>query len=98
MENFGFEKLVQSVLIGVGAREARIIHRALDKGADIVASSVVADAFELRIAVQAKHFRPEPPVGIDVVQQLINGIEAESANLGMIVTSGTISEDATRAA
>jgi len=42
--------------------------------------------------------QPEPPVGPEVVQQLIQGIEAESANLGMVVTSGTISEEATAAA
>ena len=36
-----------------------------------------------------------PPVGKDVVEQLIRGIEAESANLGMIITSGTISDEAT---
>ncbi len=45
-----------------------------------------------------KHFQPEPPVGPEVVQQLVLGIEAEAANLGMVVTSGTISEEASAAA
>ena len=54
----------------------------------------MAGAFRQILAVQAKHWQPEPPVGKEVVEQLIRGIEAESANLGMIVTSGTVSEEA----
>ncbi len=38
------------------------------------------------------------PVGPEVVEQLIQGIEAEAASLGMVVTSGTISEEASGAA
>jgi predicted Mrr-cat superfamily restriction endonuclease len=98
LDSFKFEYLVRSVLLGLGAREARIVPRAQDKGADILASFVVAGAFRLLVAVQVKHFQPEPPVGPDVVQQLIQGIEAEAANLGMMVTSGTISEEAETAA
>jgi predicted Mrr-cat superfamily restriction endonuclease len=98
LDSFKFEQLVRSVLLGLGAHEARIVPRAQDKGADILASFVVAGAFRLLVAVQVKHFQPEPPVGPEVVQQLIQGIEAEAANLGMVVTSGTISEDASAAA
>ena len=98
LDSFKFEHLVRSVLLGLGAHEARIVPRAQDKGADILASFVVAGAFRLLVAVQVKHFQPEPPVGPEVVQQLIQGIEAEAANLGMVVTSGTISEDASAAA
>src|SRR5438445_3709643 len=90
IENFGFERLVQTVLSGLGAEEVRLIPRNQDKGADLVAIFRVAGAFQQIIAVQAKHWRPEPPVGSDVVQQLINGMEAESATLGMVVTSGSI--------
>jgi predicted Mrr-cat superfamily restriction endonuclease len=98
LDSFKFEHLVRSVLLGLGATEARIVPRSQDKGADIVASFLVAGAFRLLVAVQVKHFQPEPPVGSEVVQQLIQGIEAESANLGMVVTSGTISEEASAAA
>jgi restriction endonuclease Mrr len=58
----------------------------------------VAGAFRQILAVQAKHWQPDPPVGNEVVEQLIRGIEAESANLGMIVTSGFISEEASSSA
>jgi predicted Mrr-cat superfamily restriction endonuclease len=98
MESFGFERLIQTVLQGLGAQEVRIVPRSQDKGADLVAMFRVAGAFQQIIAVQAKHWRPEPPVGGEVVQQLIRGMEAESATLGMVITSGTIAEDARQAA
>lgn len=98
IEDFGFENLIRDVLLELGAVEARVIPRNLDKGADVVASFRVAGAITQRVAVQAKHWRPEPPVGADVVKQLIKGIEAEDADLGMVVTSGSISEDAVKEA
>ncbi|MDH5562590.1 MAG: restriction endonuclease, partial [Nitrospirota bacterium] len=98
MDSFGFERLIQTVLTGLGAEDARIVPRNQDKGADILATFLVAGAFRQIIAVQAKHWRPDPPVGEEVVEQLIKGIEAESANLGMVITSGAISNEATAAA
>lgn len=98
MESFGFERLIQSVLLGLGAQEARIIPRSQDKGADLIAVFRVAGAFRQVVAVQAKHWRPDPPVGLDVVQQLIRGMEAEGATLGMVITTGSIGEDAVKAA
>lgn len=96
MDDHKFEKLICNVLKGLGADEARVVPRNQDKGADIVATFQVAGAFRLVVAVQAKYWKPKPkpPVGKDVVEQLIRGIEAESANLGMIVTSGSVSEGA----
>ncbi len=94
MDSFGFERLIQTVLTGLGADDARIVPRSQDKGADILATFRVAAAFRQIVAIQAKHWQPEPPVGKEVVEQLIKGIEAESANLGMIITSGAISVEA----
>ncbi len=98
IENFGFERLIQTVLQGLGAEDVRIVPRNEDKGADLVAIFRVAGAFQQRVAVQAKHWQPDPPVGREVVEQLIRGIEAEEANLGMVITSGAISDEATQAA
>lgn len=98
IDSHGFEKLIRDVLIGLGAGEARIIPRSQDKGADIVATFRVAGVFRQVVAIQAKHWQPHPPVGKDVVEQLIRGLEAESADLGVVVTSGTVSEDASAAA
>jgi predicted Mrr-cat superfamily restriction endonuclease len=98
INDFGFEELIQDVLLGLGAVECTIVNRSADKGADLVATFIVAGAFRQRVAVQAKHWQPSPPVDVAVVEQLINGIEAEGADLGMVVTSGTIAEAAVQAA
>lgn len=98
LDSFGFENLIKSLLLSLGAREANVIPRNKDKGADIVATFRVADTFPVVVAVQAKHWQPDPPVGADIVSQLISGIESESADLGMVVTSGSFSDDAVKAA
>lgn len=98
LDSFGFENLIKSLLLNLGAKEANVIPRSQDKGADIVATFRFADTFPLVVAVQAKHWQPDPPVGGDVVSQLISGIEAESADLGMVITTGSFSADAVKAA
>ena len=91
-----FERLIRDVLVKLGAKEARVIDdRKEDKGADVVATFLVAGAISIRVAVQAKYWQPEKgSVGPDVVEQLIHGIEAEDADLGIVVTSSTISDEA----
>ncbi|MGA2659469.1 MAG: restriction endonuclease [Verrucomicrobiota bacterium] len=79
MESFGFERLIQTVLLGLGAQEARIIPRSQDKGADLLAIFRVAGTFQQVIAVQAKHWKPEPPVGRKVVE---HGISTSPAKRG----------------
>lgn len=95
LNDFGFESLLKKVFEGAGAEDVRIIPRSQDKGADLLATFRVAGVLSLDVAIQAKHYKPEPPVGADTVQQLIGGIEAESADYGMVVTSGAISDEAT---
>ena len=95
IDGFGFERLIQTVLVGLGAEEARVVPHNQDKGADVIATFRLAGAFQQVVAVQAKHWKPEPPVGTDVIEQLIRGIEAEDADLGMVVTTGAFSEEAT---
>jgi predicted Mrr-cat superfamily restriction endonuclease len=94
LNGFAFEVLLKAVLEGMGAEEVRIIPRIQDKGADLLALFRVARSFNISVAVQAKHYQPEPPVGAIVVEQLIRGIEAESADFGMVITSGTFSDNA----
>jgi predicted Mrr-cat superfamily restriction endonuclease len=94
MDSFGFERLLATLLRSLGATEVRIVARSQDKGADIVAVFSLADTFNFRLAVQAKHFRPEPPVGANIVDQLVAGMEAEQASLGWIATSGSFSSEA----
>lgn len=98
IDSFGFEQLISSALLNAGAIEAKVIARSKDKGADVLATFLVAGAFQQVVAVQAKHWQENPPVGPDVIEQLIAGIEFEQANLGMVITSGTISNEASEAA
>src|SRR5690606_7696662 len=98
IESFGFAPPIQAVPRGRGGEDVRIGPRSQDKGADLMATFRVAGVFQQVVAVQAKHWQPEPPVSREVVEQLIRGIEAESANLGMVVTSGSISDEAVQAA
>ncbi len=93
-----FEDLLASLLKKLGAESAEVRARKKDKGADVLATFRIAEAFEIIVAVQAKHWGDNSPVGPGVVEQLIRGIEAEYARLGMVITSGTISEEAERAA
>jgi predicted Mrr-cat superfamily restriction endonuclease len=88
-----FEELIKNVLVSLGASEVHIIPRQQDKGADITANISIANTFKFKLAVQAKYWTPTPPMGIEVVDQLIEGMDAEGADLGWIVTSGTIPEE-----
>ena len=96
MENFGFERLIETVLRRLGAVDTKIVSRREDKGIDIYATFLVAGAFRQFVGIQAKHFQPDPPVGADVVRQLTRGIEEgpEKVTLGMVITSGGFSPEA----
>lgn len=98
MDSFRFEHFIKDIMLGLGAVDAYVVPRNKDTGADILATFNIAGTIRQVVAIQAKHWQPEPPVGKEVVEQLIRGIEAESANLGMVVTSGTISDEAALAA
>lgn len=98
VDSFGFEGLIKNLLQSLGAKEARVVPRSQDKGADVVATFLVAETFPLVVAVQAKHWQPDPPVDRHVIYQLVRGMEAENADLGMVITTGTFSDDAVRAA
>lgn len=63
-----------------------------------MATFLLAETFPLVVAVQAKHWQPEPPVDRHVIDQLVSGMEAEGADLGMVITTGTYSDEASRAA
>ncbi|MEB0222900.1 restriction endonuclease [Pseudomonas sp. 10S4] len=98
MDSFSFEHLIKDLLIQMGAKTATVVPRLLDKGADILATFRVAETFQYTLAVQAKHWNDKAPVNNKVVEQLIDGIEAANATLGMVITSGTIAESAVKAA
>jgi predicted Mrr-cat superfamily restriction endonuclease len=93
IEPYGFEKLVKSVLQSLGGENVTIVPRSKDQGVDITALFTVADTFSFTVAAQAKHFEKAPPVKPKHVEQLRDGMDAEGATLGWLVTSGTFSEE-----
>lgn len=93
--DYGFERLVRDLLTQLGAHTSEIVARSKDMGVDVKATFRVAGVVPLVVGVQAKHYKPEYPIDVEVVDQLVRGIEAEGdVNVGMIVTSGRISEEA----
>lgn len=71
MDDFRFERFLESVLRGLGAVDTKIVPRRMDKGIDIYATFLVAGAFRQVVGIQAKYWRPEPPVGAGVVRELV---------------------------
>ena len=97
MDGSRFERLIKSVLSSLGAVKVGVVGRRNDKGIDIYATFLVAGVVPLVVGVQAKHFQKDPPVGADVIYQLIHGIEndpEQKVALGMVITSGTFSGEA----
>lgn len=95
IDDRGFERLIQTVISNFGAKVVTIVPRNLDKGADILATFLIAGTIRQVVAIQAKYWRPEPPINKSVVDQLIQGIDAASADLGIVITSGSISPETT---
>jgi restriction endonuclease Mrr len=89
IDDHGFERLVCDLMKALGAQHARVVARSQDEGADVIATFPVAGPFEFTVAIQARFYKPDPPVKPGVLDQLIGGMEAESADLGMVVTTGT---------
>lgn len=96
IDSFGFERLVGAVLRASGGTSVRVVPHQHDKGADVTAEFRIAGALTLRVAVQAKHYQPHPPVPASVVDDLVAGMDAENAHYGIVATSGTISAEAQR--
>lgn len=94
MDSYGFENLIATILRSLGAADVRVVARSKDKGADLLATFSLAGTFPVRVAIQAKHYRPDPPVGPHVVDQLVAGMDAEEVALGWVATSGTFSSEA----
>ena len=99
IENFGFEYIVKDVLDGLGAFESEIVPRKKDQGVDICATFQAA-GFDQYVCVQAKHYKKDPPIGSDVVYELIRGIEEwrDPVAMGMVITSGTFNDEAEKVA
>jgi restriction system protein len=99
LDDYRFEVLVKEVLLRLGAVSCDIIPRSKDKGVDLLATFLVAGALEQRVGIQVKHYyNNDRPAGPEVIEQLIAGMEAEGITLGMVVSSGSFTEDAQKVA
>jgi len=87
------EEIVRRFFEKMGGRDSKIIPRNQDAGVDVVADFNVAGV-DIRVGAQVKHHDPEPPIGIDVIDKLIEGMASVEANLGMVITTGTFSPEA----
>lgn len=89
-----FERVIKAILERMGAERAQIVEaRQNDEGADVLATFRLGRTTEVRLAVQAKFYKPVPPVGPRWVDQLRDGMVAEGADIGWLATTGTFSEE-----
>jgi predicted Mrr-cat superfamily restriction endonuclease len=89
-----FERIIALTLERMGAHPVRVINaRQYDQGADVVATFKIGRISEVVLAVQAKFYKPDPPVSPEWLDQLHSGMLAEGADLGWLVSTGTFSED-----
>ena len=95
MNDWSFEALLRDLMVRQGAHPVTIVPRRSDVGIDIIASFPIAGLLRTMVGVQAKHWRPEPPVGPNTVDQLARGMELTSGiDRGIVATTGTVSDEA----
>lgn len=95
IDSFKFERIVGVVLESLGAVDSSITARSLDKGDDIVATVMPLGLFELRLVAQVKHYyQLDRPLGAGVLDELLNGMAKQGADLGLVITVGVVSEEA----
>lgn len=100
VDSFKFEQIVRAVLLSLGASEATITARRLDQGDDIVANfHAVGGLMEIKVCVQVKHYNETSrPLEPSVVSEVRAGMRKVGADLGLIITVGTVSDYAKAAA
>jgi hypothetical protein len=94
MNDHGFEYLVAEVLGSLGVKNVQIVPRNKDKGADILGTFDIGGILKLRLAVQAKQYKPQPPTGKEPLDELVRGMQAEGIVVGLVVIAGTFSQEA----
>jgi len=95
-----FEELVQRMAKAMGAVEAKWVPRRSDQGADVVADFELMGGLLVTVGIQAKFYQPEPkkPMGKEAVEQLAQALQAGVAEMGLVITTGDVSEEAYQAA
>lgn len=87
-----FEKLLAELLIDMGW-EVELTKQTRDGGTDILAY-LNTEIGRLLCLVEAKHYRPDRKIGVDLVRTLYGTLCDAQANSAMLVTSSTFTSDA----
>jgi restriction endonuclease Mrr len=82
----------------MGAVEAKWVPRRSDQGADVIACFQLMDRLPVTVGIQAKFYQPGKPMGRHAVDQLAQALRAGVADMGLVITTGDVSEEAYRAA
>jgi len=93
-----FEELVKRMAQAMGAVEAKWVPRRSDQGADVIADFQLMGGLPVTVGIQAKFYQPGKPMGKDAVDQLADALRAGVAEMGLVITTGDVSEEAYRAA
>ena len=82
----------------MGAVEVKRVPRRSDQGADVIADFQLMGGLLVTVGIQAKFYQPGKPMGKDAVDQLAKALQAGVAEMGLVITTGDVSEEAYRAA
>lgn len=93
-----FETLVERMAQAMGAVEAKWVPRRSDQGADVVADFELMGGLLVTVGIQAKFYQPGKPMGRHAVDQLAQALRAGVAEMGLVITTGDVSEEAYQAA
>jgi predicted Mrr-cat superfamily restriction endonuclease len=93
-----FETLVERMAQAMGAVEAKWVPRRSDQGADVIADFQLMGGLPVTVGIQAKFYQPGKPMGRHAVDQLAKALRAGVADMGLVITTGDVSEEAYQAA
>jgi len=93
-----FEELVKRMAQAMGAVEVQWVPRRSDQGADVVADFQLMGGLLVTVGIQAKFYQPGKPMGRHAVDQLAQALRAGVAEMGLVITTGDVSEEAYQAA
>jgi len=93
---YEFQNVVAALLRAMGYYTPFIAPKGKDGGVDIVAYRDPLGASLPRVKVQVKHY-PSNAISVDIVRNLL-GVLAKEGEVGVVITSGTFTNDAKREA
>lgn len=93
---YEFQNLVAALLRAMGYYTPFIAPKGKDGGVDIVAYRDPLGTSLPRVKVQVKHY-PNSAISVDIVRNLL-GVLAKDGEVGIVITSGTFTNDAKREA